>query len=54
MFVKTHPTVLLELEHDIVCKLYLNKKTDPKKQVLSFKAAEGHRAKMKFSCDSVR
>lgn len=29
-FVKIHPTVLLKLQHDIACKLYLNKRTDPK------------------------
>lgn len=51
-FVKTHPTVLLKLEHDPVCKPYLNKRIDSQKQILSCSMVEGRDTKLKSSQDS--
>lgn len=52
--VKTHPTVLLKLGHDMVYKPYLNKRMDSQKQILSCKMVEGHGTKISSSHDSVR
>lgn len=45
--VKTHPTALLKLQPDVVCKLYLKiKGLTPQKKILSCNMAEGHVTKM--------